>query len=174
MNTKVKVMVLNSLILSLVRYAMPLLINLNCKQVKVVKTLVLKVARVAIGYHSYYWTNTKVLKTREWLDGIHLLYYSIISFVHKCNFDRLPKLIVDNWVYTNRDGKSRLIGPRHHSYKPKSSITSNSLLHKGIFIYSKVQDSMKTKNGKTFKKYIRNIIQNKFPNDRMILPSDYG
>ena len=83
-------------------------------------------------------------------------------------------MISNNWVYINRDGKSRLIGPRNHIYKSKSSITSNSLLHKGIFIYSKVQDSMKMKNGKMFKKYIRDLVPRMFPNDRMILQSDYG
>ena len=173
MNTRVRVMILNSLSLSLVRYVMPLLININCKQVKIIKTLVLKTARAAIGYHSYYWTNSKVLKTCEWLDGIHLFYYSIICFIHKCNIDRVPKLIIINWEYTNRVG-SRTIGPKMNVHMSKSSITSNSLLHKGLFIYSRVPDSMKMKNGKIFKKMIKNMVPNSFPPNRIILQSDYG
>merc|ERR1719158_1084770 len=100
-------MVLNLLVLSLIRYVMLLLININHKQVKVLKMLVLKTARTAIGYHAYYWTNTKVLTTCDWLDAVHLLYYSIICFIHKCNFERMPKIIIKNWVYTNRENNRR-------------------------------------------------------------------
>ena len=174
MNMGVKIMVLNSLVLSLVRYVIPLLININSKQVKIINNLVMKTARTAIGYHSYYWSNSKVLKTCSWLNGVHLLYYGIVSFIHKCNFEKLPLTIVDRWNYNTRVSSRNNIGPISNKYKSKTKITGDSLLHKGVFIYSKIPDYMKLSRGKKFNSNLKLEIPKKFPNNRIVLPTDYG
>ena len=54
-NDKVRILVTNSLVLSILKYVQLLLININAKQLKIINVLVMKAARAAIGYHSYYW-----------------------------------------------------------------------------------------------------------------------
>ena len=170
----VRTMVLNSLVLSLVRYVIPLLINMNANQIKIINNLVMKTARTAIGYHSYYWSNIKVLKMCGWLNGVHLLYYGIISFIHKCNFERLPRTIVNNWCYNSRECSRNNIGPIKNKDKNKTKILGDSLLHKGIFIYSKIPDSIKLFKGLKFKNKMKIEIPKRFPNNRMVLLTDYG
>ena len=65
---------------------MPLLLNINSKQINTINVLVMKAARQTIGYHSYKWSNFKVLKYCKWLNGIHNIYYATLCFVHKINF----------------------------------------------------------------------------------------
>ena len=173
MNMGVKVMVLNSLVLSLVRYVIPLLINMNSKQIKIIHNLVMKTARTAIGYHSYYWSNSKVLKTCVWFNGVHLLYYGIISFIHKCNFEKLPLTIVDRWNYNTRVSSRNNIGPISNKDKSKTKITGDLLLYKRIFLYSKIPDYMKIIKGNKFKSNFRIEIPKRFPNNRMVLLTDY-
>ena len=79
----------------------------------------MKTARAAIGYHSYYWTNTKILRYCNWLNGMHLLYYSIISFIHKCNFERLPKSIINNWIFNDQRDTRFTLSPQKISIRVK-------------------------------------------------------
>ena len=46
MNIGVRTMVLNSLVLSFVWYVIPLLINMNAKQLKIINNLVMKTATI--------------------------------------------------------------------------------------------------------------------------------
>ena len=64
--------------------------------------------------------------------------------------------------------------PIGHKFNSKSSITSNSLLYKGIFIYSKIDQNLKTKNIKQFKNAIKTFIGENLPTDRLVQQSDYG
>ena len=159
MNLKVRIMVLNALVISLVRYVLPLLLNVNKKQLDIINKLIMKTACTAVGYHSYYWSNVKILKTCNWLNGTHLLYYSVISFIHKCNFERVPESIVEKWIFNDSRSQRYTITPIGNKYKSKGKITSDSLLHKGILIYSKIPDSIKTKIGNTFKKGLKDFVK---------------
>ena len=53
MNNKVKISVTNSLVISIIRYAMPLLLNINFRQINTINVLIMKAARQTIGYHTY-------------------------------------------------------------------------------------------------------------------------
>ena len=53
MNNKIKILVTNSLVISIIRYVMPLFLNINFKQINTINVLVMKAARQTIGYHAY-------------------------------------------------------------------------------------------------------------------------
>ena len=105
MNNKIKIIVYNSLVISIIRYVMPLLLNLNFKQLKTVNVLVTQAARSAIGYHTYKWSNFKLLRYCNWLGGVHMLYYSTLCFVHKINFEMEPKSLINELKF-NKNNKN--------------------------------------------------------------------
>ena len=109
MNKKVKIMVYNSLIISILTYVMPILINMNTKQLSIPNVLINKVARSCIGIASYRWHNSKVILKCAWLNGTHLLYYSALCLIHKMNFEGLPQSLVELFVY--REGGRRVRCP---------------------------------------------------------------
>ena len=59
----------------------------------------MRVARNAIGFHSYYWTNTKVLRVCGWMDAIHLVYYStIFLFINVISRGYQNLLLIDGCI----------------------------------------------------------------------------
>ena len=175
MNNKVKIIVYNSLVLSIIRYVMPLLININFKQINTVNVLVTKAARNALGYHTYKWSNFKLLKYCNWLGGVHMLYYSTLCFVHKINFEMVPKSLVNELKFNNNVKNVRFVkSPVSNIVKSKSNITGNSLLFNGIFLYNKIPEYIKTLNINKFKIEIKKYIYEKLPHDKIINKGDYG
>ena len=86
----------------------------------------------------------------------------------------MPKAIVNLLKFNNTDNTRFVEAPIGHKFNSKSAITSNSLLYKGIFIYSKIDQNLKTKNIKQFKKAIKIFIGENLPTDRIVQQSDYG
>ena len=86
MSLQAKRIVYTALIISIIRYAAVLLINMNAKQIKVFNVLINKMGRKAMGFQSYRWTNSKVLRNCKWLNGTHILVYSVLNLIHKINF----------------------------------------------------------------------------------------
>ena len=101
MNTKIRIMVTNSKVISIIKYVLPLLININNKQLNIINVLINKAAGSAIGYHSYKWSNNKILNVCNWLNSTHSIYYATLCFIHKINFEMLPKSIIDNFIFSN-------------------------------------------------------------------------
>ena len=67
-----------------------------------------------------------------------MIYYSVLCFVHKINFEMMPSAIVNLLVFNDNKSTRFVKAPVRYLYKSNSSITANSLLHKGIFLYSKI------------------------------------
>ena len=86
----------------------------------------------------------------------------------------MPKAIVNLLKFNNYENTRFVKAPIGHKFNSKSAITSNSLLYKGIFLYSKIDQNLKTKNIKQFKKAIKIYIGENLPIDRMVQQSDYG
>ena len=99
MNTKVKKIVCNTVIISVLTYIMPILVDINKVQLNKINVAINKVAKHCLGYQSFKWDNNKVLNKLNWLNGTHLIYYSVLNFIHKANFDMEPKSIIDKYSY---------------------------------------------------------------------------
>ena len=63
--------------------------------------------------------------------------------------------------------------PARNIHNSMSTITKNGLLFKGIFLYNKVNDNLKTTNIKQFKKEIKVFVREKLPPDHIVGPSDF-
>ena len=175
MNNKVKIIIYNSLVLSIIRYVMPLLLNINFKQLNTINVIVTKAARSAIGYHTYKWSNFKLLKYCKWLGGVHMLYYSTLCFVHKLNFEMEPKSLINELKFNKNNKNIRYVkSPVGNIYNSKSKITGDSLMFNGIFLYNKIPDTLKILNMKKFKTEIKNYIYYNLPHDKIVNNGDYG
>lgn len=82
----------------------------------------------------------------------------------------MPSAIVNLLIFNNNVNSHFIKAPIKHTYKSKSSITSNS----GIFLYWKIDENLKTKNFNILKKLIKYFIGDNLPIYRMVQPSDYG
>ena len=51
-----------ALIISVINYVLPIMINMSSKQIHVLHTLVMKAARATMGFPCYRWSNNRILK----------------------------------------------------------------------------------------------------------------
>ena len=173
MNSRVKVLVYKSLLISILTYVMPLIIDLNSRQLNTINTMVTKIARICLGFKSYKWNNTTVLRKCGWLGGTHLIYFSTLCFIHKINFDMQPISLVEKFIYRENRGSRYTRCPFKTKYDPKSKITREGLFSKGLLLYKKIPDIFKTYNMSKFKKEIKFYIKENLPPDRIKKHVDY-
>ena len=91
-----------------------------------------------MGFKSYKWNNTTVLRKCGWLGGTHLIYFSTLCFIHKINFDMQPISLVEKFIYRENRGSRYTRCPFKTKYDPKSKITKEGLFSKGLLFYKKI------------------------------------
>ena len=159
--------------MSTIRYASILLTNLNPKQLKVMNTLVTKMGRRTIGYHSFRWSNRKLLEKCKWLCGTHSIVYSILCLIHKLNIYNQPKLICDLIQFKENNGSRFTKCPESMKYKSKKEKLNSTSLYKGILLYRKLPKSFKSLEMNKFKKLLKVHISERMPLDRINTYRDY-
>ena len=159
-------MLFNSLIISVFKYACPILINTKSAPLKKLNTLLMKCTRPILGFNSYKWSTTKIMKILGWVTIHHMIIIESILFIHKCIYENNPLTITELITYSiNRDTNFRsirkpMVRKEHSSIKVKQS-----LINKSIFLYNTLPDELKTYNPKKLAKYLRNYILEYFSNN---------
>ena len=119
MNNKVSIIVTKSVIISIIYYVILLLININHKQLQTINTLIMKTARLAIGFHSLKWTNTKILAKCNLMTAAQTIHYHTLLFLHKINLEHEPEAVINQFVY-NKKPKIRYVrAPLSNVYTSK-------------------------------------------------------
>ena len=152
---------------------MVLLTNINAKQLKVLNTLIHKVARTTIGYHSYRWSNCKVLSKCNWLNATQLIVYSILNVVHKVNIDLIPPSILDLFLYSQKENSRFVRTPTGMRYEPKGTKLRDTSLYRGVLLYNKIREDIKVLTNNKFKAALKVFICEKMPLDRINTYRDY-
>ena len=70
-NKRTAKMLTDSIIISVFKYGAPLLTNCNYRVLQKMNTLLLKCSRPILGFNSYKWTTTKIMKTLNWTTFQH-------------------------------------------------------------------------------------------------------
>ena len=173
MCSNVKVLVYNAIIISVIVYVIPLIIDLNSKQLNVINVLVNKVARYCMGYKSFRWNNTTLMRKCGWLGGTHLIYYGVLCFIHKINFENLPESLTNLFIYKDNLRGRYTRCPSSTKHKAISKITRDNLFSRGLLYYKKIPDILKTYNIKKFKREVKIYIKENLPPDKLKIHTDY-
>merc|ERR1712090_69564 len=107
---KTKLMVINSVIISVIRYAAPLLIDSTKAQLQQIQTIILKVSRSILGYDSYRLSTSQILDKLNWMSIHHIIMSESLKFFHKIIFNQEPFCLNKYFIYSlNRSDVVRLI-----------------------------------------------------------------
>ena len=97
-----RILLTTSLIISIIRYSLVIMTDINSKQIKILNVLIHKLAWSSLGYHSYRWSNIKVLEKCKWMNAPHLIIYASLCLIHKVNTEGIPKSILNMFVYNDK------------------------------------------------------------------------
>ena len=102
-----------------------------------------------------------------------LITYSLFNYCHKIIYNHRPISITDKIEYNLLPNNGR------HVRRPRMKIVANSqkfelsLLHRGIFLYSKLPENLVTLNPKQFKSEIKLYIKYNIPIEKIPTRKDY-
>ena len=99
-------MLTNSLIISVFRYASPLLINSSAIKIKKLQVLLMKCIRPILGYQSLKWSTSKIMSKLNWLTIPHMIAKESILFLHKISFENIPKSLFNLYTYSYNNSKN--------------------------------------------------------------------
>ena len=165
---KTKLILTNSLIVSVIRYCCPLLIDSNVSMINRLQTLLMKCTRNVLGFKSYKMSTMKIMSTMKLLTIHHMIVKETIMFVHKIFFNNSTNSILKLFTYSINDrtnlraNRKPIIKKRHMSEK-----VTQSLLYRALFLYSKLEDETRIYNPKKHSKYLQENIIYIFPNNKI-------
>ena len=93
-------MVMNSVVMSVFKYACPIIIDANVSIHKKLNTLLLRCSRVILGFESYKWNTDKIMNKLGWYTYHQILMIESVSFLHKCIYENLPVSINNLLCYS--------------------------------------------------------------------------
>ena len=109
----------------------------------------------------------------KWLNGMHTIIYSTLLLIHKINIIGQPKMLLNMFEYNTNKSQRLTKTPQGMKYKSLNEKINSTTLYKGIFLYNKIPESIKTLNMKKFKGAIKNYIYKNMPLDRINTYKDY-
>ena len=142
-----------SIILSIFRYAAPILIDCNKIQLRTLQTLLLKTTRPILGFNSYKWNTSRILGTLKWPSIYHLIISESLKFIHKPIYESTPPAII-NLFDKSLKGNSRKLPQPYMNIKENSEYMSKSIFYQTLFMYRLLPDTIRNLNPKKFSKSI--------------------
>ena len=120
MSLQTKRIVFTALIMSIIRYAATLMLNMNAKQLKIFNVLINKMGRKAMGFQSYKWSNSKLIQKCKWLNGTHTLVYSTLNHIYKVNIMGQPRQISNSMTFRGNENSRLVRAPMEMKYLSKN------------------------------------------------------
>ena len=167
-SVRTKKILTNSIIVSVIRYAAPILINSNNTLISKLQVVLMKCSRPILGFKSYKYSTQRIMKELNWLNAYQIVTKETIIFIHKIIYDNQPKAMTQFFTFS-------LTNSQNHRFCRKSIVTENissskgkkSLIFFGNHLYNTLPNNLKLKNPKQLSKYLQNHISYHFPFDRL-------
>ena len=153
-------MITTIIILSVFRYALPLLIDSTHAQLKTLQLLLLKYTRPILGFRSYKMNTMEILDELKWPTIYQLIEIESVKFVHKINFEKLLLSLANYFHCSERTELVRSCWKLRNKNDPIDSNMSKSVLYRSVYIYNLIDDLIKSKNPKLFNKDIQQYFRN--------------
>ena len=93
---RTSLMVMNACILSVFKYACPILIDSNIYLQQKLNTLLIKCTRIILGFKSYKWNVTTIMREMKWYTYYQILMIEGVTFLHKCLYEIQIMILNDN------------------------------------------------------------------------------
>ena len=161
---RTKKILTSSIIISVFRYAAPILIDSNKAQVSKLQSLLLKCSRNILGFQSWKMSTIQIFKELNWLTIQQLFMRESLKFIHKIIYNDLPKSIMELISFSlTRSDVVRLSRKPFLIKKSKSQFQSQSVLYRAVFLYNNISDTIRYLNPKMFSKSINDYIKQNYP-----------
>merc|ERR1712240_569579 len=160
--------IITSIIMSVFKYAAPIMVNTDIRSLQKINTLLLKCTTPILGFDSYKWSTNKIMNKINWATYYHILIYESIMLIHKTVFEGTPQTIMDLITFSlNRTKNIRSIRKPLMKEQTNSSKLQQTVMFKSVYLYNLLPDQLRTYNPKKLKKHLKEFIYQYFPNNNI-------
>ena len=161
-------MLTNAIIMSVICYAVSILITTNNATLSKLQVLIMKYSRPILGFQSYKYSTSKIMHLLNWSTIYQIIMKESILLVHKSIYENKPKAIKQFYTYSlNTDRQVRSLQKPIIKDRHTSKCMNKTLLLNGLYLYHQLSDDIKHKNPKHLSKYLNKNISYLFPSDRI-------
>merc|ERR1712175_8816 len=165
-NKKSKIIFFKSMVLSVIRYCSPLLIDSEAKLIDKLQTLLMKCTRPILCFHSYEMSTLQIMSELR-IQTVHLMIVrESIQFIHKVLSKKAPGVIYELFIKSNLEN---VRGVRKYRVKNnhKSSKVTNSLYYRAIYLFNCLETEVRNYKVKKLSKYLQDNIKYIFPYNKV-------
>ena len=159
-------MIMNACILSIFKYACPILIDANVNLQQKMNTLLIKCTRKILGFKSYKWNVTTIMREMKWYTYYQILMIEAVTFLHKCLYENLPISITNLLCYSlNRTQNIRKVRKVIVKEGTSSAKHSQTLIYRAVYLYNQLPSEIKGYHCKRFKKNAAQYLSSNYGNN---------
>ena len=165
-NKKSKIIFFKSMVLSVIRYCSPILVDSDAKLIDKLQTLLMKCTRPILGFHSFKMSTLQIMSELR-IQTVHLMIVrESIQFIHKVLTKKSPGVIYDLFMQSNLDN-IREIRKYRVKNDHKSSNVTNSLFYRAVYFFNCLENEVRNYNVKKLSKYLQDNITYIFPYNKV-------
>ena len=166
---KTRLILMDSLVISVFRYCCPLLIDSNINLIAKLQTLLMKCTRYILGFMSYKMSTMKIMAELNMVTIHHLIIKETIQFIHKIIYNNSPSSITKLIIYSIHKSQNIWSVRKPRILKIHSAEkVSQSLFYRAIYLYNELDYETRMYNPRKLAQYLQNYIVYSFSNNKIL------
>merc|ERR1712240_111360 len=163
-NKNSKIIFLKSMVISIIRYCSPILIDSEVKILDKLQTQLMKCTRPILGISSFKMSTLQIMAELRILTVQQMIMGESIQFIHKVLTNKAPGVIFGLFCQSNckqeniREVRKFMVKSMH-----KSNKVTNSLFYRALYLYNCLSSEVRNYNLKKLSKYLQDNIKYIFP-----------
>merc|ERR1712240_606728 len=167
-NKDSKIIFLISMVISIIRYCSPILIDSEVKILDKLQTQLMKCARPILGFTSFKMSTLQIMAELRILTVQQMVMKESIQYIHKVLINKSPGVIFNLFCQSNckldniREVRKFMVKIRH-----KSNKVTNSLFYRALYLYNCLSTEVRNYKVKKLSKYLQDNIKYIFPYNKI-------
>ena len=165
-NKNSKIIFLKSMVISIIRYCSPILIDSEVKMLDKLQTLLMKCTRPILGITSFKMSTLQIMAELRILTVHQMIMKESIQFIHKVLIRKAPGVIFDLFYQSNTENV-REVRKFRVKLSHKSNKVSNSLFYRALYLFNCLETEMRNYKIKKLTKYLQDNLKYIFPYNKI-------
>merc|ERR1712240_442134 len=163
-NRNSKIIFLKSMVISVIRYCSPILIDSEVKILDKLQTQLMKCTRPILGISSFKMSTLQIIAELRILTVHQMVIKESIQYIHKVLTNKSPGVIFNLFCQSNcKLANIREVRKFRVKISHKSNKVTNSLYYRALYLYNCLLNEVRNYKVKKLSKYLQDNIKYIFP-----------
>ena len=167
-NKNSKIIFLKSMVISIIRYCSPILIDSEVKMLDKLQTLLMKCTRPILGISSFKMSTLQIMAELRILTVHQMVMKESIQFIHKVLINKSPGVIFNLFCQSNcKMDNIREVRKFRVKITHKSNKVTNSLFYRALYLFNCLPIEVRNYKVKKLSKHLQENLKYIFPYNKI-------